>query len=160
MISSFSGRSAILVTSLALIIHVTDVTLHCAISHQVPKSINKIEERRSKNILDLTLKVATCKNSRELTNSSKELCLCVALVLNKYYWNFFELFIHVMSVRDLTYKSSRPVIFQQSCYFLLNEFRDLMSVWDFPLCLPSLWPLVLHPRYFRLFHSLAAFPLR
>jgi len=85
MISSFSGRSAILVTSLALIIHVTDVTLHCAISHQVPKSINKIEERRSKNILDLTLKVATCKNSCELTNSSKELCLCVALVLSKDY---------------------------------------------------------------------------
>ncbi len=121
--------------------------MHCAISHQVTKSMMKIEERRSKNILDSTLKVATCKNSHELTNSTKELCLCVASVYNKDYWNLFALFIHVTSVRDLRFESSRTYIlfykFQITISFLII-ICSLVSIgyWNqFILVSPKVIPL-------------------
>jgi hypothetical protein len=75
----------------AVTLHVTDATFtndlqqvaselytYIAAWHQVTKSIKKIEERRSGLTHLINTKVATCKNSCELTNSSEELCPCVA----------------------------------------------------------------------------------
>ncbi len=86
-------------------IYVTDVTLHCAISHQVMKSIKKLEERRS-TLLFYHSKLQHVKTLASWQTPLKYLSMCCS-VYNKDYWNFFELFIHVTSIRDLRLELSR-----------------------------------------------------
>ena len=95
-------------TSFLIVRNVTDVTLHCAISHQVTKSIKKLEERRS-TLLFYHSKLQHVKTLASWQTPLKNLSMCCS-VYNKDYWNFFELFIHVTSVRDLRFESSRTYI--------------------------------------------------
>ncbi len=85
--------------------YVTDVTLHYAISHQVTKSIKKLEERRS-TLSFYHSKLQHVKTLASWQTPLKNLSLCCS-VYNKDYWNFFELIIHVTSVRDLRFELSR-----------------------------------------------------
>jgi hypothetical protein len=66
-----------------IIIHVTDVTLQCAISHQVTKSIKKLEERRS-TLLFYHSKLQHVKTRASWQTPLKNLSMC-CLVYNKDY---------------------------------------------------------------------------